>query len=375
METKKFYQKCGSMLKDVKEKKTGIKTACYKTQMPGKYMAVLSNILRRYSVLEKVVNVLGDKIRCKYASIVLCYEILYGCRRENMKFNKKLVKEVKDAYASLGIEEKKIEREKEVAYLRLNTLKADRSMVSTLMLEETIIPDVYKVLEKVNWSKLKSYNEGCFFIQDLSSCMAAHVLSPPKNSVVIDACASPGNKTTHLSMVMENTGTIFAVEKDVERFKTLREMVEKSGAENITTIHGNFLQVSETNSGEILAATHILVDPSCSGSGLHPEEEKDQQRIKSLVNFQIQILDKAMGLPNAKKVVYTTCSLYEEENEHVVLECLKKHPQFEVVEALPQWRKRGVPGYAFSDLVVRCDAETETRGFFLACLRRKSSER
>ncbi|KAI5190766.1 25S rRNA (cytosine2278-C5)-methyltransferase [Nematocida sp. AWRm77] len=371
METKKFYERCGRMLKEIKEKRCGIKTACYKTEMPQKYMAILSSILRRYGALERVVNLLDEDIKSKYTCIVLCYEILYGNRREAIRFNKKLIKKVKDVYAGLGLAEVPEKKERETVYLRLNTLKADYSRVSSLSLEETQIPHVYKVLEKVNWSKLKTYQEGYFFIQDLSSCLAAYALQAPRNAVVVDACAAPGNKTTHIAMLMRNTGKIFAVERDLARFKTLREMTEKSGAENIITINDDFLSIVCDGGNKLEEATHILVDPSCSGSGMHPDEEKDESRLKGLMQFQIKMLSRALSFPNVQRVVYSTCSLYEEENETVVFQCLKLHPQFEVVPVLPEWKKRGISGYEFSEKVIRCDASTDTKGFFLACFVKK----
>ncbi|KAI5180122.1 25S rRNA (cytosine2278-C5)-methyltransferase [Nematocida sp. AWRm80] len=371
METRKFYERCGRMLKDVKEKRMGIKTACYKTEMPKKYMAILSSILRRYPVLDRVVNLLGMDVKSHYFSIVLCYEILYGNKRESIGFNKKMIAKVKEIYKSLGFKDTATERKQETAYLRVNTLKADATSVSSLSLEETIIPHVYKVLEKVNWPKLKTYVNGMFFVQDLGSCMPAYVLNPPKGSVAIDTCSAPGNKTTHLSMVMNNTGSIYAVEKDSERFKVLREMVEKSGAENIITINMDFLSITKSNGAELFQATHFLVDPSCTGSGMHPDEEKDQERLINLTAFQLKILNRALSFPKAEKVVYSTCSIYEEENESVVYQALKANPQFTVKKVLPAWSKRGVPGYDFSDDVIRCGEDTNTKGFFLACLVKK----
>ncbi|KAI5186377.1 25S rRNA (cytosine2278-C5)-methyltransferase [Nematocida homosporus] len=372
METKKFYDRCGKMLKDIVEKRTGIKTACYKTEMPTKYMAVLSSILRRITVLERVVFGLQAEVRSKWMGMVLCHEILYGNRREALRFNRKMVQKVKDAYKALGLVEKTEERVKESVYIRINTLKATKESVSSLALKDTIIPDVYQVLERVNWSKLKSYQKGYFFVQDLSSCLPAYVLNPPAQSTVIDACAAPGNKTTHLSMLMGGEGKIFAIEKDTERFQTLREMIAKSGAENIVSINDDFLAIDRNQDKCILAATHILVDPSCSGSGLHPEEEKDLRRLSNLAGFQIKILSKALKFPVVKRVVYSTCSLFEEENEAVVKVVLQANPEFKLEKALPAWPHRGLPGYDFSDKVVRCPANEETRGFFLACFVRKS---
>ncbi|KAH9385160.1 25S rRNA (cytosine2278-C5)-methyltransferase [Nematocida major] len=373
METKKFYERCSRMLQDVKEKRTGIKTACYKTEMPTKYMAVISSIIRKYDVLSRVVGALRFDIRNRWMAIVLCYEILYGNNREATRFNKKLANEVKETYKSLGIVEKtKTKEDRGQAYIRLNTLKADASAISSLSLEPTIVPDVYKVMEKVNWIKLKSYQEGYFFVQDLSSCLPAYVLNPPKNSVVLDACSAPGNKTTHLAM-LSPTSVIYAVEKDMERYKTLREMIEKSGAENIVSMHCDFLGITKEVE-DVFKAEYILVDPSCSGSGIHPGEEKDYARISKLSAFQVKILNKALSYPRAKKVVYSTCSIYEEENEGVVSQALKANPGYVLEKALPAWSKRGAPGYEFSEKVVRCDADMETKGFFLASFVRKDSK-
>ncbi|OAG28873.1 putative methyltransferase [Nematocida displodere] len=372
MESKKFYERCGLILKNIQEKRVGIKTACYKTAMPKKYMAVISSVLRKMGVLDRVLNLLDKEPKSKWTCMVLCYEILYGNHRESVSFNKKMVKQVKEAYQSLGIKETEKEIVHETTYLRLNTLKADETSISSLSLDKTIIPHVYKVLERVNWSKLKCYQNGHVFIQNLSSCMPAHVLNPPKDAVVIDACAAPGNKTTHLAMIMGGEGQIYAIEKSLERFKILREMVEKSGATNIVTINDDFLAIDRSNDRSILSATHILVDPSCTGSGIHPDEEKDYARLTNLTAFQIKALTKALKFPKVQRVVYSTCSLYEEENESVVFHALKASPEFEVEHILPDWPKRGVAGYDFADQVVRCDSDTDTQGFFLACLVRKS---
>ncbi|KAI5166527.1 25S rRNA (cytosine2278-C5)-methyltransferase [Nematocida sp. AWRm78] len=373
METKKFYERCGRMLRDVKEKRMGIKTACYKTEMPTKYMAVLSSILRRFDVLSRIVNALDFEIRSKWHAIVLCYEILYGNKREATQFNKKLTKKVKEVYKSLGIVEKEKKQEDTTpAYLRINTIKADESAISSLAIERTIIPNVYKVLEKVNWSKLKSYQDGLFFIQDLSSCLPAYVLKPAKNSIVVDACSAPGNKTTHLAM-LSPTSTIYAVEKDTERYKILREMIEKSGAENVITMNADFLGINK-EAEEVFQAEYILVDPSCSGSGIHPGEEKDHERLNKLSAFQVKILLKALSYPKVKKVVYSTCSIYEEENEAVVKQVLDACPGFVLEKALPLWNMRGVEGYEFSENVIRCNEETGTKGFFLASFVRKAEE-
>lgn len=119
------------------------------------------------------------------------------------------------------------------------------------------------------------YEDGSIILQDKASCFSAFVLFPPKNSVVLDACSAPGNKTSHISSLMENTGKIFAFEKDSNRFKTLNKMIEKAGCKNIKTFHQDFLETEPNNpKSELFPVEYILVDPSCSGSGIINRIEK-----------------------------------------------------------------------------------------------------
>lgn len=367
MERRRFYERCGSMLQSIKEKRTGLKTACYKTETPAKYMAVLTNVLKRYEVLEKVLDASSFECKCRFVAMVICYEIIYGNKREGLKFSKKVVREVKDVYSRLDVREPAaVEDAQEFVYLRVNTLKATKADISSLATAPTIVPHVHRLLERVNYAKLGAYRQGHIFVQDLSSCLPAYVLNPRQGATVIDACAAPGNKTTHLAMLMNNTGTIYAVERDAERFRTLREMVEKSGACNVVTIHGDFLSLDKKHEA-LGRARYILVDPSCSGSGIHAGEEKDHARLSRLSAFQHKILSEALRYPSAERVVYSTCSAHEEENEEVVLRALKANPEFALEAALPEWPMRGAAGYDFSDRVIRCGPQTGTHGFFLAC--------
>jgi putative methyltransferase len=192
-----------------------------------------------------------------------------------------------------------------------------------------------------NFHKHKLLVENKIILQDKSSCLSAHVLSAPKGKFVIDACSAPGNKTSHLSALMGNSGKIFAFEKDEKRFDLLKSFMNQRGCLNVYPIHTDFLQVI-TN--EYKNVEYILVDPSCSGSGIINQQErkidsqKNQKRIDALSQFQQKCILKAMEFPSVKRVCYSTCSIYEEENEHVVQSVLEANPSFKLVEnILPQW--------------------------------------
>ncbi|KAI8910806.1 S-adenosyl-L-methionine-dependent methyltransferase [Gorgonomyces haynaldii] len=193
--------------------------------------------------------------------------------------------------------------------------------------------------------------EGKIVLQDKASCFPAFVLNPPKNSVVIDGCAAPGNKTSHLSAIMQNTGTIYAFDKDKKRLETLKTLTGRAGCTNIKPILGSFL---EADPKQYKNVEYILLDPSCSGSGivgrldhLMPQDTLEQetvdQRLDSLAQFQKQALLHAMKFPNVKQIVYSTCSKHIEENEMVVKHCLENNPDFVIQEgAFKSWQTRGL---------------------------------
>ena len=109
------------------------------------------------------------------------------------------------------------------------------------------------------------YTSGSIILQDKASCLPAFFLAPPPHAKVLDACSAPGNKTTHLSALMNNTGTVYAFELNPSRFKILGSTVKRAGASNVVTHQGDFLKVKPKDYSMV---THMLLDPSCSCSGM-----------------------------------------------------------------------------------------------------------
>eukprot|EP01118_Nematostelium_gracile_P011656 TRINITY_DN4169_c0_g3_i2.p1 TRINITY_DN4169_c0_g3~~TRINITY_DN4169_c0_g3_i2.p1 ORF type:complete len:413 (-),score=108.26 TRINITY_DN4169_c0_g3_i2:13-1251(-) len=226
--------------------------------------------------------------------------------------------------------------------------------------------------------------KGAIVLQDKASCFPSFILNPPLNSTVIDACSAPGNKTTHLSMIMKNTGNIFAFEKDKKRFQTLSKTVEKTGSSNIHCLNENFLE-TDPFSPKFSKVEYVLVDPSCSGSGIvsrldfvqdeeeENEDQKGQDRLNLLAKFQLEIVLHAFKFPNVKRVTYSTCSVHQEENEMVVKSALEADKNFQIVHCLPDWKRRGFPLFDGAEHCIRTLAsEDKTQGFFVACFERKN---
>lgn len=224
---------------------------------------------------------------------------------------------------------------------------------------------------------------GTIILQDKASCFPAHILNPPRGAHIIDACAAPGNKTSHLASLIGNQGSIFAFDQDAKRLGTLQMLSRRAGCSSIEAIHQDFLKVNP-NDAKYKNVEYILLDPSCSGSGIvsrldHLVEEHEQQqqqqkqqqkqqksrdslnpspvetspetlqnqRLESLADFQYNAIIHAFKFPSIKRVVYSTCSRHEIENEGVVQKVLKKLGNVRLIDrdqVLPTWPRRGING-------------------------------
>ncbi|KAF7194274.1 25S rRNA (cytosine-C(5))-methyltransferase rcm1 [Pseudocercospora fuligena] len=268
------------------------------------------------------------------------------------------------------------------------------------------IPNLLAVASPDDPTTFKSYRNGKLILQEKASCFPAYLLDPrPDESKAIDGCAAPGNKTTHLAAILGERSQVIACEKDAERSNTLVKMVKLAGADSIVDVKQkqNFTRL-DPNSTECADVTDLLLDPSCSGSGIFgrdeasitvhlpsvvsdepipkgkkrkrgneqkPEAKPQQQdalveetadeedvdaaklkeRLRNLSGFQLRIVEHAMSFPAARRITYSTCSVHAEENEHVVVKALlsdiaaergwKVLKREEQVEGMKKWHKRG----------------------------------
>ncbi|CAH0604360.1 unnamed protein product [Chrysodeixis includens] len=221
------------------------------------------------------------------------------------------------------------------------------------------------------------YLENKIILQDKATAMAVHLLAPPPGSVVLDMCAAPGMKTTQLAAYMRNNGRIFAVERNEKRYQTLSEFVTRTGSTCVETFHKDSLEIKR---GDMDDVEYILLDPSCSGSGMDfcVHSYIESTRLAKLTSLQEKFLKHAMNaFPKAKRIVYSTCSLFPEENERVITNVVKtsraKWRVQDVKELLKgQWNNVGSGMYG--SMGTRCmyakpDSDFTT-GFFLAVLDR-----
>ena len=318
------------------------------------------------------------------------------------------------------------------------------------------IPCLLKFPHATNIQAHPLVKYGKLVIQDKASCMPPCVLLnavkvvPPadiaayraeKNigelEYVIDACAAPGNKTTQLAAIgRPNDLKLMAIERDVERAGMLQRRVEQLGAKDFIGVYNmDFFKMASADRD---AAEGILLDPSCSASGVvsrsdlalaaelrkqqahmekakedadrgftapsssyghkRPREEDEEEgagedaeeekedtrdpetrRVERLAIVQKKLLTHSLlSFANVRRVVYSTCSINEAENEGVVRQVLEDErvvaAGWKLSHIMPEWETRGwkLEGCDLPlDFTIRCDpTKDETNGFYVACFDR-----
>ncbi|CAK8680322.1 28S rRNA (cytosine-C(5))-methyltransferase-like [Clavelina lepadiformis] len=341
----------------------------------------------------------GKGIQCsgKYKRAVMANKSSLQSTLARIKMKKKIITNaelITDPIANVKIPK----------YLRVNTLKTTLKSVTNCLKSEGYnlfegnwkkmgikefkidehIDNLLVFNDKVNFHKHDLYLNGHLIFQDKASCIPAQVLNPQSNQTVIDACAAPGNKTSHLSSLMNNTGTIYAFDLDLKRIRTMKTLLDRAGVANCEVTQSNFLHVKKDDL-KYKDVRYILVDPSCSGSGMVQRlshltdnaESSSDKRLSSLSKFQLQVLNHALSFPQVERVAYSTCSIHDIENEDVVKQALANNSKFKLVKCLPTWTRRGHALKGFTDeaeMCVRCQPELDgTNGFFIALFERTQS--
>ena len=253
---------------------------------------------------------------------------------------------------------------------------------------DALLPDVLLLPAGTDLHAHHLVTTGALVLQTRGSCMAAHALAPRPGWVVVDACAAPGNKTTHLAAVMRGSGRVHAFDANPERLERLRAAVRLAGAHRVVgSTVADFLRLDPC-AEPLRSADALLLDPSCSGSGtaltrgdaLLPSAGAgaggtDEGRIAALSRFQLAALRHALKCPKASRLVYSTCSVHAQENECVVAAALASPgvaaAGWRLEAALPRWRGRGHPGHGIDDASTACLVRTDPLtddcdGFFLA---------
>ncbi|XP_034844525.1 probable 28S rRNA (cytosine-C(5))-methyltransferase isoform X3 [Mirounga leonina] len=188
----------------------------------------------------------------------------------------------------------------------------------------------------------------------------------------------PLYRAGHLILQDKNQGKIFAFDLDAGRLASMATLLARAGVSCCELAEEDFLAVSPSDQ-RFRRVQYILLDPSCSGSGMPARQLEEpgagtpsKARLQALAGFQQRALRHALTFPSLQRLVYSTCSLCQEENEDVVRDALQQNPgTFRLAPVLPSWPHRGLSTFPGAEHCLRASPETTlTGGFFVAVLER-----
>eukprot|EP00076_Gallus_gallus_P046821 XP_415710.4 probable 28S rRNA (cytosine-C(5))-methyltransferase [Gallus gallus] len=263
---------------------------------------------------------------------------------------------------------------------RANSVEELKTLSGKKFMLDLHLPELLVFPPQTDFHDSRLYTSGHIILQDKASCLPAFLLSPSAGSHVIDACAAPGNKTSHLAAILKNKGHIFAFDVDTKRLATMNTMLMRAGVTSFKLAQQDFLTV-DPHDPKYSKVKYILLDPSCSGSGMVARLPLDEaapsaERLQALSGFQRRILSHALRFPAVQRLVYSTCSVHQEENEDVVHAVLQEQGSaFRLANVFPSWPCRGLATFPGAECCLRASpADTLTQGFFVAVLERCGEE-
>ena len=288
-------------------------------------------------------------------------------KKINNEYNEEICKKIKNGLVS-----------KKPVTFRINTLKTNKIKIIKELIENNI------EYEEVKWSndaiiiknvleedirKLKIYENGEIYLQSLSSMIPPVILEPKEKENILDMAAAPGGKTTQISAISSGKSYITACEKNKIRCDRLKYNLQKQGVGNV-----NVMQEDARKLSDFFSFDKILLDAPCSGSGtLNNNDNKIEKTftpklIQKSSKTQAQLLKKAINiLKQGKEMIYSTCSILQEENEDILASILKTGK----VEIVPINVDKTIPKLPtkIDGTLCVCPNE-EYEGFFVAKIRK-----
>jgi 16S rRNA (cytosine967-C5)-methyltransferase len=232
--------------------------------------------------------------------------------------------------------------------LRTNRLRANSEQLQNRLKEEGLKAEKGAwceetlVLEQGSPGHSRCFGEGLFQIQDEASTLVGRLADPKPGELVVDICAAPGGKATHLAEMMADQGTVPAFDLHLRRLALVRENAGRLGLKSIVPVVADGRHIALKHK-----ADRVLVDAPCSGTGVLRRRvdlrwKLREEQIRELASLQAGLLESASGMVKPGGVlVYSTCTLEPEENEGVAKKFLGKHGEF-VLERAESFVPRGL---------------------------------
>ena len=247
--------------------------------------------------------------------------------------------------------------------LRINSLKTNSDKFLKELHENQICAEPINQLKNGitlnsnprDIKNLPGYKDGMWIVQDRSSQWVAPLLLPKGGERILDACAAPGSKTTHLAELTDDNAEILAVDRSDKRLKLLQSNLERLNIKSVKTFKADATRLIDIKPSFISYFDKILIDAPCSGIGTlarNPDSRwsLNKEKIKELINLQEKLLENI--LPLLKKngtLVYSTCTICPEENNLLIKRFISKNKGVKLKserQILPRFDKAGDGFYA-----------------------------
>jgi len=259
--------------------------------------------------------------------------------------------------------------------LRANTLRIEDAPALIAALDVSARlggepPEAVVVLEPFDAHGSPLWHAGALMPQSRASMVVAHCLAPEAGERVLDLCAAPGGKTTHLAALMAGSGEVVAVERHAGRARALHRTAQRMGATNVTVDVADATRPRRL--GERFA--RVLIDAPCSGLGtLHSRPDlrwrASADSVRALADQQARLLSAAAtACAPGGRLVYSTCTVSVAENEDQIGAFLDAHPDFEAVDlqaSHPAWAHPRA-----RDVLLALPDVQGSDGFFIAAFAR-----
>jgi putative methyltransferase len=441
------YLCAGKIIEAILQKKIPLKSYCNKNKVGKTDYALAVETLKYVSVIKQIFDkaeISAESLDVNYGVLfVMAYELLFGKKKIRgggavKRAATSVLPAMQDALSSILKDSNESNAANLIPtevrqscalpkYIRINLLKGTYTeCVNEIMSQfpscrpDDMIPNLLVLpADTRGLGEHKLVTESRIIIQDKASCMPSQILFDAWLEAgigcdFIDACAAPGNKTSHLASLIHQarldhksnavikTSKVFAFDKSPTRCELLRSRIKAAGADTIVAVTNHDFLTTDFHSEAFANVKSILLDPSCSGSGVaraldrvieekfanngkgDKGNEKEEERIESLARFQLSAVLHAMNNDSVQLITYSTCSVHVQENEGVVARALagqQPNPKFSpwrVAEPtrFRDWKSRGVAcnGLTADDQqkLIRCYPEEGLNGFFVTLFVRDS---
>ena len=186
-------------------------------------------------------------------------------------------------------------------------------------------------------TELPGYNEGTFTVQDPATLLAVDLLAPASDESILDVCAAPGGKAIAIADLLGLSGKLIAADINPKRLERLKDNLARCRCEHVEVRCLDATTFQPDDFGD-MRFDAILLDVPCSNTGVirrRPEARRQLTRaqLQQLLELQATLIDRSVPLlAKGGRIVYSTCSLEMEENEHQMAQAMERHPGLKLIK-------------------------------------------